>query len=352
MVYSVGVCSDAATVCPSETWREITVPSTGEVMIVCARFACAVFTCACWMPIAATPASCCAAWLCAVALARRLARTGADSCAFACAICACEAWACACACVTAVRAASSALCAAISRRLVGVGLALRDVALREQLVVARDRLLRERQRALRLGDVRLRGARSRRSTRSPSPARRARWRRPLAPALAPRRPRRVRRSRSHPTPAPALRVCASDACAWSSAAWNVVGSSFARIWPLRTCELKSASISAIVPETCVPMLIVFCGLSVPLAVTVCASEPVCTGTVSVRHGARARAHGDHGSDDGRDHDDRGGDEPPARAAPRGFEDDGRDVAVRRGRSRVVCMAVPELRAWPPRSAKL
>ena len=48
---------------------------------------------------------------------------------------------------------------------------------------------------------------------------------------------------------------------------------------MRTCALKSASISEIVPETCVPTLMVFCGLSVPLAVTVCDSEPVCTGTV-------------------------------------------------------------------------
>ena len=63
-------------------------------------------------------------------------------------------------------------------------------------------------------------------------------------------------------------LCASVAFAWSSDAWNVVGSSFARTWPFFTCELKSASSSEIVPDTCVPTLIVFCGLSVPLAVTV------------------------------------------------------------------------------------
>jgi len=49
---------------------------------------------------------------------------------------------------------------------------------------------------------------------------------------------------------------------------------------LFTFELKSASISEIIPETWVPTLIVFCGLSVPLAVTVCASAPLWTGTVA------------------------------------------------------------------------
>ena len=136
--------------------------------------------------------------------------------------------ACACACVTAVRARVERALRGDVVRLVGVGLALRDVALREQLVVARDGLLRERERALRLGDVRSARSRSRRSMRSPSPARRAR--RPTAAcacACAPR-PRPDRRSAVAPEACACASLCASDACAWSSAAWNVVGSSFAR----------------------------------------------------------------------------------------------------------------------------
>ena len=67
IVYSVGVLKLAATVWPIDTPRAITVPSTGDVMIVCARFCSACFTWACLMPIAATPASCVAACAAAVA---------------------------------------------------------------------------------------------------------------------------------------------------------------------------------------------------------------------------------------------------------------------------------------------
>jgi len=45
-VKSVGADSDAATVCPVSTLREITTPSMGEMMLVYERFTCAVLSCA------------------------------------------------------------------------------------------------------------------------------------------------------------------------------------------------------------------------------------------------------------------------------------------------------------------
>ena len=41
MVKSVGACSDAATVCPTSTLREMTTPSIGETMVVYERLTCA-----------------------------------------------------------------------------------------------------------------------------------------------------------------------------------------------------------------------------------------------------------------------------------------------------------------------
>ncbi len=112
MVNRVGVCKLAATVCPIDTLRAITVPSTGEVMMVCARLALATATLACWMPIAATLASCSAAWLAAVAPATPVWSPAACCVALAEAACATEASAWACACCTAACAPATAVCAA------------------------------------------------------------------------------------------------------------------------------------------------------------------------------------------------------------------------------------------------
>ena len=39
MVKSTGACREAATVCPTSTWRETTTPLTGARIVVCSRSA-------------------------------------------------------------------------------------------------------------------------------------------------------------------------------------------------------------------------------------------------------------------------------------------------------------------------
>ena len=64
IVKSTGAWSDAATVCPTSTLREMTVPSMGEMMSVYERFVCAWWSCASVCATDAAATSTCAAVTC------------------------------------------------------------------------------------------------------------------------------------------------------------------------------------------------------------------------------------------------------------------------------------------------
>src|SRR5581483_9933304 len=82
-------------------------------------------------------------------------------------------------------------------------------------------------------------------------------------------------------------ACASAARACASCAAKVLGSRRASTCPFFTLLLKSTSIEAIVPETCVPTEIRLRGLTVPDAVTEATS--VCCVTATVCGGGAERA---------------------------------------------------------------